>query len=92
MARARHLEAYGSPNVFELAAAYAFGIVRNPPFVDGNKRTALVASFVLLEINGWPVSADEAGTVVVFRDLAAGAMEEATLAAWLERNTRRAAP
>jgi death-on-curing protein len=92
VARPRHVDGYGSPSVFELAAAYAFGIVRNYPFVDGNKRTALVASFVFLELNGWQVIAEEAHSVLIFRDLAAGEMEESALAAWLERNIRPAAP
>ena len=60
LARPLNLTAYGKPTVHELAAAYAFGIARNHPFVDGNKRTALVSAFTFLELNGHEVMADEA--------------------------------
>ena len=86
-ARPKHLASYGAPTVFELAAAYAFGLARNHPFVDGNKRIALVGAFTFLELNGWEVRAEEAGAVLVFLDLAAGEVEEPDLAAWLEQNT-----
>ena len=85
-ARPKHLASYGEPTVFELAAAYAFGLARNHPFVDGNKRIALVAAFTFLELNGWEVSAEEPAAVLVFLDLAAGEINEQELALWLERN------
>jgi death-on-curing protein len=87
-ARPRHLINYEQPTAFELAAAYAFGLARNHPFVDGNKRTALVAAFTFLELNGWEVQAEEAAAVLVFQDLAAGKLEENQLAQWLEKNSR----
>ena len=74
-------------NPFELAAAYAFGLARNHPFVDGNKRVALVAAFTFLELNGWEVSAEEPAAVLVFLDLAAGELQERALAAWLQGNS-----
>jgi death-on-curing protein len=64
-------------------------LARNRPFVDGNKRVALVAAFTFLELNGWEVEAEEAAAVLVFLDLAAGKLEEGELAAWLEHNSRR---
>ena len=85
-ARPKHLASYGEPTVFELAAVYAFGLARNHAFVDGNKRIALVAAFTFLELNGWEVSAEEPGAVLVFLDLAAGEVDEKDLALWLERN------
>ena len=88
-ARPKHLASYGQPTVFELAAAYAFGLARNHPFIDGNKRAALVAAFTFLELNGWEVGAEEAAAVLVFVDLAAGEVQETDLAAWLERNSTR---
>jgi death-on-curing protein len=88
-ARPKHLASYERPSPFELAAAYAFGLARNHPFVDGNKRVALVAAFTFLELNGWEVRAEEAGAVLVFLDLAAGKLEEKELAGWLERNAMR---
>lgn len=83
VARPRNKSVYANADLFELAAAYAYGLARTHPFVDGNKRTALVASFTFLAINGWEVDADETEAVAIFLDLAAGAIEEASLAAWL---------
>jgi death-on-curing protein len=85
-ARPKHLAAYEQPSAFDLAAAYAFGLSRNHPFIDGNKRVALVAAFTFLELNGWEVRAEEAGAVLVFLDLAADRLEEKDLAGWLEQN------
>ncbi|HEX5128596.1 MAG TPA: type II toxin-antitoxin system death-on-curing family toxin, partial [Usitatibacter sp.] len=85
----RNLAAYAKPTLFDLAAAYAFGIARNHPFVDGNKRTALVASFTFLELNGVEVTAPETEAVLIFLDLAAGKVPEAALSRWLENNSRR---
>ena len=61
--RAQNKYAYDEPDMFDLAAAYAFGVARNHPFIDGNKRTALVASRTLLLINGYQITAtnDENG-------------------------------
>jgi death-on-curing protein len=88
-ARPKHLASYGQPTVFELAAAYAFGLARNHPFVDGNKRIALVAAFTFLELHGWNVSAGEPAAVLVFLDLAAGEVEEQQLAVWLRENSAK---
>ena len=57
MARPQHLLAYGTPTVFALAACYAFGLVKNHPFVDGNKRTGIIASLVFLDLNGAEIDA-----------------------------------
>lgn len=86
LARPLNRVAYGKPSLFELAAAYAFGIARNHPFVDGNKRTAFVASAVFLEINGRSFRASEEDVVVTFLALAAGEMTEARLAKWFAAN------
>ena len=88
-ARPKHLAAYGPASAFDLAAAYAFGLARNHPFIDGNKRIALIASFTFLALNGWEVEAEETATVLVFVDLAAGEIDEKQLARWLEANSRR---
>lgn len=71
-----------------LAAAYAFGIARNHPFVDGNKRTALVAAEAFLNLNGWQLVASNAECVLEFLKLAGGELDEPELAAWFERNVR----
>jgi death-on-curing protein len=88
-ARPLNLAAYKEPSIFELAASYAFGIAKNHPFVDGNKRTALVTSFTFLELNGRDVTAAETDAVLTFVDLAAGKLSEKQLAAWLESNAKR---
>jgi death-on-curing protein len=89
LARPRNLVAHGKPSAFELAAAYAFGIAKNHPFVDGNKRTAFVASVVFLELNGYELRASEEDVVVTILALAAGEMSEARLAKWLAANTQK---
>ena len=73
---------YGTPDLFELAAAYAYGIARNHPFIDGNKRTALVASRTFLLINGYQIKAAKADLLKTFLDLAAGDFTEEALAEW----------
>jgi death-on-curing protein len=87
-ARPKHLATYERPGAFERAAAYAFGLARNHPFIDGNKRVALVAAFTFLELNGWEVDAEEAAAVLVFLDLATGKLDEKQLAVWLEGNSQ----
>ncbi|MGQ0660946.1 type II toxin-antitoxin system death-on-curing family toxin [Sphingosinicella sp.] len=82
MARPLNLAAYGGPDAAELAAAYAFGLARNHPFVDGNKRTAAVVSETFLVLNGRALEATDAEVVVAFLALAAGELSEAELADW----------
>lgn len=90
LARPQNLVAYGEPDLAELAAAYAFGVARNHPFVDGNKRTAFVAAGTFLMRNGASLDVAEAEAVVVFTDLAAGRLTEAELAAWYRRHLSEA--
>lgn len=82
MARPRHLAAYGQPDLAALAAAYAFGIARNQPFIDGNKRTAAVVSETFIVLNGKSLNASDAELVVVVLALAAGELSEDELADW----------
>ena len=82
VARAQNLVAYEEPDAATLAAAYAYGIARNHPFVDGNKRTAAVVSETFLMLNGVSLGASDAELVVAFQELAAGQLSEAELAAW----------
>ncbi len=91
LARPRNLSAYGEPSAFDLAAAYAFGIARKHPFVDGNKRAALIASVTFLELNGWRFVATEEDTVVAFLGLAAGKSSERQFSRWLESSSRKLA-
>lgn len=87
LARPQNLAGYGEPDVFELAAAYAYGLARNHPFVDGNKRTSFVVAAAFLAKNQRAVKASEAEVVVTFLKLAAGQMSEAELADWFRANS-----
>ncbi|MGO9021248.1 MAG: type II toxin-antitoxin system death-on-curing family toxin [Syntrophobacteraceae bacterium] len=84
LARPQHEAAYGGPSGFDLAAAYAFGIIRNHPFLDGDKRTGFLAAYVFLQLNGWELSAPEVEAVAAVLALAKGRMEEADFSAWLK--------
>lgn len=86
LARPENLAAYGEPDVFELAAAYGFGLARNHPFVDGNKRISAVAAESFLALNGFELTVGDAEFVMTFLALAAGEIEEIDLADWLRRH------
>lgn len=85
LARPQHLFSHERPTLFDMAAAYAHGIVKNHPFVDGNKRSGLLAAAVFLEANGVRFSATEEDAVVQTLGLAAGAITAKDFAAWLEK-------
>jgi death-on-curing protein len=85
MARPRNLAVYGDPDAAALAAAYAFGIARTHPFVDGNKRTAVVVSEAFLLLNGHTLEASDAELVVAFLALAAGELSEDEMADWFRQ-------
>jgi death on curing protein len=70
----------------DLAAAYAFGIAQNHPFLDGNKRTAMQVAFVFLEFNGVPVTASQEEACLTFLSLAAGEITEAELVLWFAKH------
>lgn len=77
-------------SLFELAAAYCAGVIKNHPFVDGNKRTGLLALHAFLHLNGWRFDPDQAEEVQIILALASGELEEDELARWIERNSRQA--
>lgn len=89
LARARNLASYSeeAPSLATLAAAYGSGIIRDLPFVDGNKRTGLVAAFAFIQANGVAVTASQEDAYFIFYDLAAGKLSEEEFAQWLEVNT-----
>ena len=89
LARPKNLAAYGEPDAASLAAAYAFGIARNHAFIDGNKRTALVALELFLDMNGYQLVADDAQCVLTILSVAAGSFTGQDLAAWVRKNLRR---
>jgi len=86
LARARNLHAYGETDLVRLATAYASGIVRNHPFIDGNKRTGFLAAYVFLHVNSLEIIASEAEVIVTMLALAAGEMSDPEFEAWLRVN------
>jgi death-on-curing protein len=90
LARPRQLFAYGKPTLFELAAAYAYGLIRNHPFLDGNKRIGFTAAVAFLELNGCRFTASEADATLRTLALAARDLDEPGYAAWLRQNSRKA--
>jgi len=86
LARPKNLLAYGKPSMFALAAAYACGIIKNHPFIDGNKRTGFMAAFLFLGLNKIDLSANEADVVVRTLAVAANEMSEEAYASWLKGN------
>jgi death-on-curing protein len=86
-ARPRNLAHFGTPDAADLAAAYGFGIARNHPFIDGNKRTAFVAVELFLALNGLELLADDGACVTTMLAVAIDQMNEATFALWLRAHT-----
>ena len=86
LAKPKNVFAYGdNPDIFRVAASYAYGIARNHAFVDGNKRTALVVSILFLNRNGWDTAASKTDEYDTYFRLAEGSLSEEELAAWLTR-------
>lgn len=89
LARPANLFAYDKPSLFDLAAAYAFGIIGNHPFIDGNKRTGFMAAYVFLGRNGYCLTASEPDATAATLAVAAKEMTEAEYAQWLNGNCRQ---
>jgi death on curing protein len=91
LARPQQLLVYGKPKpgIPNLAAAYAWGLIRDHPFVDGNKRTALLVADAFCTVNGYDFRAPEQDCVIIFEAAAAGEIQEAGLGAWFGRHTRK---
>ncbi len=85
--RPKHLLTYGKPSIFQMAASYAHGIVKNHPFLDGNKRAGFIAAALFIETNGFRFQAPEEEAVLETLSLAAGETSEEAYAAWLERTS-----
>lgn len=88
LARPQQLAHYGTPDVAELAASYAFGLAKNHAFVDGNKRAAFLALGVFLRINGYRLTTTQVDATVTILALAAGELTEAQLAAWVRAHAK----
>lgn len=87
LARPLHKAAYGETDLMALAAAYLYGIVRNHPFSDGNKRTGFLAAFTFLYINGFLIDADQASVVAFVLSVAAGEIDEEGATRFLKDHT-----
>lgn len=94
LSRPQQLYAYGqpSPDLADLAASLAFGVARNHPFIDGNKRTAAVACEAFIVLNGAVLNADDLALYPVYLALAEGTLAEAAFAAWLRSHIVQTTP
>ena len=88
LTRPLHLATYENPDLAALAAAYAYGITRNHPFLDGNKRTAFTVMELFLNLNGRELTADDSSCVAIMLELAQGTLPENRLTDWLREWTR----
>ena len=89
LSRPKNLFAYEKPTLFELAAEYALGIVKNHPFLDGNKRAGFMAAALFLEANGLRFSAPEEEVVLQTLALAAGEIDQKEYAVWMKASSHR---
>jgi death-on-curing protein len=88
LCRPEHLFAYGTPDLYDLAASYSAGIVKNHPFLDGNKRSGFLTAYTFLEANGEEFTAAEEEVVLRTLALAAGDIREKDYAAWLKASCK----
>ena len=86
LVRPRNAWSYGQSDLVALGALYTAGIMRNHPFVDGNKRTGFLAAYAFLYVNGVEIVADEAEVIVQCLSLAADEIDDTEFAAWLREN------
>ena len=84
MYRPKNQYAYGNPSIFDLAAAYGYGIAKNHPFIDGNKRTVYVVTRTFLKLNGYDLKGSTLEKYQVWMQLADSQIDEVDLAKWLE--------
>jgi death-on-curing protein len=87
LARPENLAAYGQPDVFDCAAAYAFGLAKNHPFIDGNKRAGFLGAGMFLRLNGFRLTATQQDATLTMLTLAASDITEAAYADWLRKHT-----
>lgn len=86
LAKPQQLDHYGAPDAADLAASYGYGISRNHPFIDGNKRTGFVAMELFLALNGFELTATDADCVLTMLSVAVGDIEEAAFADWIRQH------
>lgn len=87
LARPRQLASYGNPDLADVAAAYGYGLTKNHPFIDGNKRTAFVATELLIDCNGSSLVAGDADCVLTMLAVADGSLSETQFADWIRQHT-----
>lgn len=87
LARPKHLFTYSTPTIFDLAAAYGYGIAKNHPFVDGNKRTAFMVMYTFLGLNSYWLEVPEPEVVIKMEGLTTNIETQESIAVWLENNT-----
>ena len=85
LARPINLSLYSNPDAAELAASVAYGIARNHPFVDGNKRSAWIAARLFLKLNNVAITFDRAEATIMMQQLAAGELSEEAVAVWFRK-------
>ena len=78
---------YNDPDIFDLAAAYGYGLAQNHGFIDGNKRTAYVVTRLFLVLNGYDINASEIEKVITFENVGKGEIDQAALASWLRSHS-----
>lgn len=86
LARPVNLALYGQPDAFDLAASYGVGLAKNPPFVNGSQRAAFLSIGLFLFLNGWRLRATQADATLTMLCVAAGDIDEPTLAQWLREH------
>ena len=89
LAKPENLAAYGNPDAAALAAAYGYGISRNHAFIDGNKRTALVATELFLQLNAWRLEVNDADCVMTMLAVATGDITEVAFVDWLRLHAHK---
>lgn len=87
LARPKHLFTYGDPNIFDLAAAYGYGLANNHPFVDGNKRTAFMVMYTFLGLNNYWLEVKEMEVVVKMEGLTMNRETQESISLWLQKHS-----
>ena len=92
LTRPENLALYGQPDVFDCAAAYAFGLAKNHPFIDGNKRAGFLGAGMFLRLNGYRLTASQQDATLTMLALAASELSEAGYADWLRQHSAQLKP
>lgn len=88
LGRPKNLHAYKKSDLFRLAASYSYGVIKNHPFFDGNKRVGLALAYTFLQINRMELTASEEEATIVMLGVADGSVDEKTLTKWLQANSK----